>query len=141
MTNNFIMPTLEGLAMYSLLLKPKGAREPHWHPNAAELNFLISGHARITLVSPDGNIDTFDMKAGDLSFMPQGYLHHIENTGSDDARFAIFFNNTAPSDIGFSGCFGAFSNEVLASMFNVPSSYFDNIPKYQQDFLIVSGGG
>lgn len=141
MSNSFLMPTLSGLSMYSVQLEPKGAREPHWHPNANELNYLISGTARITLLAPGGNVDTFDMKAGDMSFLPRGYLHHIENTGNVPARFAIFFNNTNPSDIGMSGCLGAYSNELLSVLFKVPVSYFDKLPKYQSDLFVVSGGG
>lgn len=139
MSNNFLMPVLEGLAVYSLDLTPKGGREPHWHPNASELNYLISGKARISLVSPGGSVDMFDMQAGDISFLPQGYLHYIENIGEEDARFAIFFNHATPSDIGFSGCFGAFSNELLAALFGTPENYFDEMPKYQNDLLIISG--
>ncbi len=141
MSNAFLMPSLEGLSMYSLQLEPQGAREPHWHPNAHELNYLISGKARITLFSPVQNVDTFDMKAGDMSFLPKGYLHHIENTGAEQASFAIFFNHSAPSDIGLSGCLGAYPNELLASLFKVPVSYFDQLPKYQQDLFVVSGAG
>lgn len=140
MSNDFLMPALNGLAMYSLMLEPKGAREPHWHPNAHELNYLISGQARITLLSPNGGVDTFDMEPGDMSFLPRGYLHHIENTGDSKASFAIFFNHAAPSDIGLSGCLGAYSNEVLASLFNVPGSYFEHLPKYQHDLFVVGGG-
>jgi oxalate decarboxylase len=141
MSNRFLFPSLEGLALYSLALNQKGAREPHWHPNAHELNYLMSGTARITLFSPNGNIDTFDMKPGDMSFLPRGYFHHIENTGEEVARFTIFFNHTAPSDIGISGCLGAYSNEILASLFKVPVSYFDRLPKYQEDLFVISGGG
>lgn len=140
MSNSFLFPSLDGLAAYSLLLAPKGAREPHWHPNAAELNFLIQGNARITLLSPGGKVETFDMKANDLSFMPRGYLHHIENTGDTDAVFIIFFNNSAPSDLGYSGCMGAYPNDVLAALFGVSTDYFETMPKYQHDLLIVGGG-
>lgn len=141
MSNTFLFPALEGLAMYAVLLKAKGAREPHWHPNAAELNYLISGKARITLLSPGGVVETFDLNPGDISYLPKGYLHHIENTGEEDAHFAIFFNNKAPSDIGFSGCFGAYANDVLASLFGVSVQEFKDIPKFQQDLLVISGGG
>lgn len=141
MSNNFLLPTLQGIAVYDLLLHPKGAREPHWHPNANELNLLLSGSARITLLSPKGQVDTFDMGPGDISFLPQGYLHHIENTGSQDAHYAVFFNHSAPSDIGISGCLGAYSNDILASLFDVPLDYLKDLPKYQKDLLIISGGG
>jgi oxalate decarboxylase len=137
-SNGFLLPTLEGLSLYSVTLKKNGAREPHWHPNASELNYLITGTARITLLSPGGDVDTFDMQPGDMSFLPQGYLHHIENTGDQDAKFAIFFNHIYPSDMGISGSLGAYSNEVLASLFGVNTSYFDQLPKYQQDLFVIS---
>ncbi len=139
MSNSFLFPALEGLSLYSVLLEKGSAREPHWHPNAHELNYLISGAARITLLSANGSVDTFDMVPGDISFLPQGYLHHIENTGSEPSRFAIFFNDSSPNDIGLSGCLGAYSNEILASLFRLPASYFDQLPKYQEDLFIVSG--
>lgn len=139
MSNSFLMPTLQGLSVYSVFLNQSGGREPHWHPNADELNYLVSGSARITLLSPGGHVDTFDMKAGDMSFLPSGYLHSIENTGTSVAHFVIFFNHTAPSDIGFSGCLGAYSNEVLASLFGVSPKYFEKLPKLQKDLLIVGG--
>lgn len=141
MSNGYSLATLEGLALFSLSLKKNGVREPHWHPNAAELNYLIRGSARITLLSPGGNVDTFDMGPGDMSFLPRGYFHHIENTGNEEARFAVFFNNRFPSDIGLSGCLGAYSNELLATVFGVTPAYLDKLPKYQQDLFIVAGGG
>ena len=141
MSNSFLMPTLSGLALYSLKLEKGGAREPHWHPNAHELNYLISGSARIVLLSPNGKVDMFDMKAGDMSFLPRGYFHSIENIGDDPARFAVYFNNQNPSDIGLSAGLGAYSNDVLSSLFKLPVSYFEKLPKFQSDLFIVSGGG
>lgn len=140
MSNGFLFPKLEGLAIYNLLLNEKGVREPHWHPNAGELNYLISGTARITLLSPHEVVDTFDLKAGDLSFMPRGYFHHIENTGEDKAHFAVFFNHHFPSDIGLSGCLGAYPNTILAHLCDVNAEYLKTLPKLQHDLLIVGGG-
>lgn len=140
LNNQFLMPVLEELTMYSLRLEPKGVREPHWHPNAHELNYLIQGKARIILLSPNGEVEDFEMSAGDISFLPKGYFHYIENIGTDIAHFAIFFNHVLPSDIGISGCLGAYSNELLACLFRLPMSYFDVLPKYQED-LFIGGGG
>ncbi len=137
MSKKSLLPTLEGLALYTVLLKPQGAREPHWHPNAHELNYLVRGTARITLLTPQGTMDTFDMKAGDISFLPRGYLHYIENTGEEEAFFTIFFNNTSPDDIGFSGGIGAYADDVLASLFGVTPEYFSKLPKPEQDVLVI----
>jgi oxalate decarboxylase len=141
LSNSRLLPTLNGIALYVLQLEHHGIREPHWHPNAHELNFLIEGQVRITLLSPGGEVDTFDMQAGDISFLPKGYIHYIENIGSAPALLAVFFSNSDPSDIGISGCLGAYSNEMLSALFNVSANYFDHMQKFQADRFIVSGGG
>jgi oxalate decarboxylase len=141
MSNSFFMPTLEGLALYSLMLAPKGVREPHWHPNAHELNYLMQGRVRITLLSPDEKVETFEMNPGDISFLPRGYFHYIENITDEPVRMAIFFNHATPSDIGLSGCLGAYPNEMLADIFHLPPGYLDKLPKFQEDLFVVAGGG
>jgi oxalate decarboxylase len=55
--NNFSI--LKGMALYSLLLDSGGVREPHWHPNAAELSYCLSGKALMTIFSPGAGHDTF----------------------------------------------------------------------------------
>lgn len=140
MSNGFLLPTLEGLALYSLWLECKGVREPHWHPNAHELNYLISGRVRISLLPPGGDLEVYDLEPGDITFLPRGYFHSIYNIGEEPAHLAVFFSHPYPSDIGLSGCVGAYSNAALASLFGVDETYFAAYPKYQSDLLIVGGG-
>lgn len=139
MCHGAAMPVLKGLSVYLLQLEPKGSREPHWHPNANELNYLISGTARMTVLSPGGNVEAYDMKAGDMSFLPMGYLHRIENTGDVPARFAIFYSNSDPSEIGISGCMEAYPSDALSAVFNVPVEEIEKVSK--QDNFVVFGAG
>lgn len=136
--NNFEI--LYGLACAILTLKPKGIREPHWHPNAAELDYVVSGRARMTIFSPGDSIDTFEVGPGEIVFIPPAYFHYIENIGGDDMQFAVFFSHERPEDLGISGSFGAYSNEVLASVFGVQSTLLNSLPKYQEDLFIVAAG-
>jgi oxalate decarboxylase len=137
--NNFGI--LSGLACYLLTLKPKGIREPHWHPNAAELDYVISGRARMTIFSPGDKVNTFEVGPNEIVFVPPAYFHYIENVNSnEDMQFAVFFNHEMPEDIGISGAFGAYSNEVLGSMFGLDSKILDSLPKYQEDVFVVAGG-
>lgn len=137
--NNFGI--LNGLACYLLTLKPKGIREPHWHPNAAELDYVISGRARMTIFSPGDKVDTFEVGPNEIVFIPPAYFHYIENVNSnEEMRFAVFFNHERPEDIGISGAFGAYSNEVLGSIFGLESKFLDSLPKYQEDLFVVAGG-
>lgn len=42
---------LKGMAIYSLHLEKEGVREPQWHPNAAELDYVINGRAKMTILA------------------------------------------------------------------------------------------
>jgi oxalate decarboxylase len=109
--NNF--PILKDMAIYTLHLEKEGVLEPHWHPNAAELDYVISGRARMTIFCPGDDIDTFEVGPGEIVFIPSAYFHYIENVSPNkDMQFAVFFNHERPEDIGISGVFGAYSNEV-----------------------------
>jgi oxalate decarboxylase len=135
-------PILRGLALYSLKLKPGGIREPHWHPNAAEFDYVISGKARMTIFSPDDIGNTFEVGPGQIVFIPPAYFHYIENADpSNTTHFAVFFNSERPEDTGISGALSSFSNEVLAAVYNSEPSLFSRLPKLEQDVFLVSGAG
>jgi oxalate decarboxylase len=71
-------------------LKPNGIREPHWHPNAAELDYVIDGRAGMTILSPGGSVDTFDVSPSQIVFISPAYFHYIENPDSiNNMHFAV----------------------------------------------------
>lgn len=132
---------LKGLACYSLILKPNGIREPHWHPNAAELDYVIQGRAQKLILSP-GGIDTFEVGPGEVVFIPPAFFHYIKNPDStNNMQMAVFFGNESPQDIGMSGGLSANSNAVLGATFNLAPTYFDKLPRLEQDVFVLSGGG
>lgn len=139
--NNKSFPQLEHLALFSLRIVKNGVREPHWHPNATELNFVVKGKARLTIYSPGRDKDTFDLLPGQGSIIPAGYFHHIENIGSKELHMTVYFNHAAPSDIGLSGALSAYSKELLASLFSMEPNFFAKLHKFQEDRMIVTGGG
>jgi oxalate decarboxylase len=64
-------------------IKPGGLREMHWHPNASEWQYYISGKGRMTIVLPDG-ARTMDFNANDVGYVPRVVGHYVENTGDTD---------------------------------------------------------
>ena len=82
-------PVLRGLAVFSVFLDAGASRAAHFHPNAAEVDYLIEGSARVTLVDPKGQVSTVDMQAGDVAYMPPAWPHWLDNTG-DGRLHAIF---------------------------------------------------
>jgi oxalate decarboxylase len=136
--NLYTFPVLEDLALFSLRMTPEGIREPHWHPNAHELNYVIKGRAKLTILSPDGGIDTGEVGPQEGSFIPASYLHHIENISSEELHMAVFFSHALPSDIGLSGALSAYSNEDLATVFSVAPDMFKSLKRFSKNRMIVS---
>ncbi len=125
-------PILDGLAMYSLRIAGNGVREPHWHPNAAELNYVIEGSVRLTIVSPGGDVETVDIGAGEISYIPRAYFHHIENLTGEQARLAVFFDDSQPQDNGISAALGAYPAALLGSVFGRSAERLQLAPRVRQ---------
>ena len=125
--NQSTFPGLDGngLSIYLLTLEPGAVRIPHWHPDAAELDYVLSGKAKIGLGFPDGQWERFKLKAGQIAVLPQGWFHYIQNIGEETLRMLVIFNNSAPNDIGISQGFQAIPKEVLGITFNVSADRFD----------------
>ncbi|MCB1148907.1 MAG: cupin domain-containing protein, partial [Chlamydiia bacterium] len=126
-------PILQRQALYHLTLTTVGMREPHWHPETAEMGYVHQGKGRMSILSPSGSIDTYEMEAGDLYFIPHAYPHHIENLGADDLKILIFFDRPMPGDVGFTGSLKAQGEEVLEAFLDFPKG----LPTYYEDLLIV----
>ena len=131
-------PILAGMGAVLLRLEKGGVREPHWHPNAAELSYCITGNAKMTIFSTNARQDTFTINPGDLTFVPRGYWHDIENIGNEEAKFVIVYNNEKPEDLGISGSVGSMSARVLDRMFGInPPGFFDQLNYNSTQDIIV----
>lgn len=130
-------PILKNQAMYSLLLTNKGMREPHWHPETAELGYVNRGKIRMSILTPKGYVDTYEIGEGDIYFIPKAYPHHIENMSDESSHLLVFFDQSLPKDIGFSASVKSFSNELLTVGLNCPSNLFPSLSTYYSDLLIV----
>ncbi len=62
-------PILAGLSVFLINLNPSGIIEPHTHPNAGELNYVINGKVRFTVFSPNGKVETGEISKGQVFFV------------------------------------------------------------------------
>src|SRR5438309_7353825 len=74
-------------------VEPGGMRELHWHPNADEWQYYISGKGRMTVYSSKRSAQTFDFQAGDVGSVPRAMPHYVENTGKTTLRFLEMFRS------------------------------------------------
>lgn len=135
---NNIWPILLKQALYSLTLRGTGMREPHWHPETAELGYVAQGKGRMSILSPSGKIDTYIMNEGDIYFIPKAYPHHIENLEETDLRLLIYFDQSMPEDIGFTASVKSNRSEILAKIMGCEEQIFKNLPQYYEDLFIVN---
>ena len=88
-------PILNGLGMTRLTLDNGQLLVPHWHPNANELAYIVSGNGSVAVYGP-GDVPPpkpFDVQTGTAVFFPQGFIHYIHNTGTDPLTFVLSFDN------------------------------------------------
>jgi oxalate decarboxylase family bicupin protein len=83
-TDSSNFPISKTVAAAHLNIAPGALREMHWHPNADEWSFFISGRARVTIFGAEGKARTFDYMAGDVGIVPQNMGHFIENLSDDE---------------------------------------------------------
>jgi oxalate decarboxylase len=111
-----------------LVIEPGGLRELHWHPHAAEWQYYIRGTARMTVFGSHGRARTDDFSAGDVGYVPQGYGHYIENTGSGELEVMAVFNNGSYESISITGWMAGNPDLLLSTNFGVPQSVFAKFP-------------
>ncbi|MFS1514842.1 cupin domain-containing protein [Chengkuizengella sp. SCS-71B] len=88
------MPSMIGGSIADLQLSKGFIREPHWHTNAWELDYLVSGEADVSILNPvNNNVVTYKLnRPGLTAFIPMGWMHWI-SAKSDNTKLLLFFNN------------------------------------------------
>jgi oxalate decarboxylase len=92
-------PAASTIAAAYVEIEPGAMRELHWHPNANEAQYYISGEARMTVFAAEGRAGTFDYRPGDVGFVPQNMGHYIENTGKETVRLLELWRADRVSDV------------------------------------------
>ena len=128
---------LNGVGILGFGLEPGGAVEPHWHPNSSEIVYITKGRIRGMVLSPDKNIETHDVGAGEGFFAPAGHFHSIDNIGDGQVEGIAFFNNAESSYVGLGEAMGSFSDEVLASTFGLKADQLKELNKPGGPLVII----
>jgi oxalate decarboxylase len=96
-SSNF--PASKTIAAALVEIEPGGLRELHWHPNADEWQYYLSGQGRMTVFTSGGKARTFDYQAGDVGYVPFAMGHYVQNTGEETLTFLEMFKSDRFADI------------------------------------------
>nr|WP_068890885.1 cupin domain-containing protein [Pedobacter panaciterrae] len=132
-------PASTGIAGVSMRLEPGGMRELHWHANAAEWAYVLSGHCRTTIIHPDGSsyIDTFG--PGDTWYFPKGYGHSIQGIGPGECHFILIFDNGDFSEdhtFSITDFIRSVPKEIAAQNLGLSLEEVDLLPKKEVYFAL-----
>ena len=94
-------------------------RELHWHPNAVEWQYYLTGTGRMTVFGSGGRARTDEFAAGDVGYVPQGFGHYIENTGDEDLELLVVLNNGTYESISITAWMAGTPDLLLATNFGV----------------------
>jgi oxalate decarboxylase len=123
------------IAASHVIVHPGGMRELHWHPNADEWQYYISGCGRMTVFATGGHARTMDFQKGDVRYIPQTLPHYIENTGSEDLVFLEMFKSNYYQDVSLNEWLTHLPPALVAAHLNITAETLTTIPHFEKVIL------
>jgi oxalate decarboxylase/phosphoglucose isomerase-like protein (cupin superfamily) len=97
--SNKQLNTLENTSLLDIFLSAGNVVEPHYHQNAAELVYCISGAAIVSIINPFTNdLLNFPITPGQVANVPQGWWHY-EIASVDNTHLLAIFDAPVPEVI------------------------------------------
>jgi len=124
-----IFKAAANIAAAIVTIKPGGIRELHWHQNADEWQYFISGKGRMTVFATGGRARTMNFQAGDVSYIEKTLPHYIENTGDTDLKFLEMFKAGVYQDLSLSEWLTHTPPELVMAHMNIDRATLDAIPR------------
>jgi len=119
----------ERIAAALVEIEPGGMRELHWHPNADEWQYYLSGRGRMTVFASGGKSRTFDYRAGDVGAVPSAMGHYIQNTGDQTLTFLEMFRSDHFADVSLSQWMGVLPPELVKAHLNLDDDVIAALPR------------
>lgn len=114
-----IFPISTKIAAALVEVNPGAMRELHWHPNADEWQYYISGQGRMTVFASKDTANTFDYRSGDVGYVPQAMGHYVENTGDTSLWYLEIFKSDRFEDISLNQWMALTPRKLVADNLNV----------------------
>jgi oxalate decarboxylase len=116
-------------------LHPGALRELHWHPNADEWQYYITGKGRMTVFTGGSKARTMDFQEGDVGYIQQSLPHYIENTGDTDLQFLELFRSDVYQDISLGQWISHLPVELVDDHLHLGREAIASIPKIKAGIL------
>jgi oxalate decarboxylase len=122
-------PVANEIAATLVEILPGEMRELHWHPNANEWQYYLSGEGRMTVFASGTNARTFDYRAGDVGYVPLSMGHYIENTGTVPLRFLELFRSNHYEDVSLKQWMALTPPALVSAHLDIDQGLIERLPK------------
>ncbi|WP_127544257.1 oxalate decarboxylase family bicupin [Paenibacillus amylolyticus] len=126
-STNFPISTTVAAALVEI--RPGAMRELHWHPNADEWQYYLTGQGRMTVFGGNGIARTFDYRAGDVGYVPVAMGHYIQNTGTDTLWFLEIFRSDRFEDVSLNQWMALTPQDLVRDNLNAPPELLNALRK------------
>jgi len=132
-TRNFPIATEVAAAIVEVA--PKSMREIHWHPNADEWQYYLSGTGRMTVFASQDSSRTFDFRAGDVGYVPKSMSHYVQNTGDVPLKFLELFRSPRFEDVSLNQWLALTPAQLVKSHLGLDQSTIDHLSKTKKPIV------
>jgi len=123
-----VFPVSNAVAAAHVIVHPGGMRELHWHPNADEWQYYVTGKGRMTVFAAGGTARTMDFRKGDIGYVEQTLPHYIENTGTEDLVFLEMFRTSQYEDVSLNNWLTHLPPALVQAHLNIDTATLNAIP-------------
>ena len=128
-TDSSNFPVSTTIAAARVEVEPGALRELHWHPNADEWQYFLSGRGRMTVFASGGKARTFDYQAGDVGYVPFAMGHYVQNTGDEPLVFLEMFRSDRFADVSLNQWLALTPPELVQAHLNLDPRTIDALSK------------
>lgn len=122
-------PISQKIAAALVEIKPGGMRELHWHPNNDEWQYYLAGQGRMTAFAGNGTARTFDVRAGDVGYVPFAFGHYVQNTGNKSLWFLEMFKSDRFADVSLNQWMALTPKEIVQTNVNASPELMNSLRK------------
>ncbi|NXK48621.1 GL25 protein, partial [Chauna torquata] len=104
--------------------------QPHFHFNANEMGYVISGCGQVGVITSSGATASFNIGIGDVIFFPVGTQHYIKSICDEDLLLILAYSTGNQLEtLRMNDYFHATADHILAQLFFKEQDEFKKFPK------------
>ncbi|MCR8843576.1 cupin domain-containing protein [Paenibacillus sp. SC116] len=131
------LPVMQNLGLLDIYLSRGNSVEAHWHPNAAELVYVIQGEAVVSILNPFTlQVLTYRVKPPQTVYIPMGWWHW-EIALTDRTHLLAIFDNSAAQTVFGSDVLRKTPPEVFQIIYGVNAAQLAEVLKPITQTVII----